>query len=234
MSRVIKQDRAVELQGRLAGFPSRVLADGIDLAIAFGIFVLIYSGFSILWDFFNSDTVQIKVQSPGFLRRKWDADDPGCMTDDERHLFWRAQACRNEQIALVLAVVVVGHDDEFASRKGSDGGLDTLMRVVHRLVIPARRRNAVVPNASTLGLFVVGMIAAKPVDRFAHVSAAALTTAKRVVRRPGRAGANNDRRQRKPPSPPRSAPHGCPRKGRGGRSLISRSRAHNDQRYGAG
>jgi uncharacterized RDD family membrane protein YckC len=65
VSRVIKNDRAVELQGRLAGFPSRVLADVIDVAIAFAIFVLIYSGFSILWDFFNSDTIQIKVQSPG-------------------------------------------------------------------------------------------------------------------------------------------------------------------------
>jgi uncharacterized RDD family membrane protein YckC len=65
VSRVIKQDRAVELQGRLAGFPSRVLADFIDVAIAFAIFVLIYSGVSILWDFFNSDTIQIKVQSPG-------------------------------------------------------------------------------------------------------------------------------------------------------------------------
>jgi len=65
MSRVIKQDRAVELQGRLAGFPSRVLADFIDVAIAFAIFVLIYSGLSILWDFFQSDTIQIKVQSPG-------------------------------------------------------------------------------------------------------------------------------------------------------------------------
>jgi len=65
VSRVIKQDRAVELQGRLAGFPSRVLADVIDISIAFAIFVLIYSGFSILWDFFQSDTIQIKVQSPG-------------------------------------------------------------------------------------------------------------------------------------------------------------------------
>jgi hypothetical protein len=76
------------------------------------------------------------------------------MTDDERHLFRRAQARRNKQIALVLAVVVIGHDDEFATCKGSDGGLDTLMRIVHRLVIPARRRNAVVPNTSALGMFV--------------------------------------------------------------------------------
>ena len=65
MSRLIKNDRAVELQGRRAGFPTRVVADVIDILIAFGIFVLIYSGLSILWDFFNSDTIQIKVQSPG-------------------------------------------------------------------------------------------------------------------------------------------------------------------------
>ena len=65
MSRVIKQSRAVELQGQLAGFPTRVLADVIDVTIAFAIFVAIYSGVSIVWDFFTSDTVQIKVQSPG-------------------------------------------------------------------------------------------------------------------------------------------------------------------------
>jgi uncharacterized RDD family membrane protein YckC len=65
MSRLIKNERAVELQGRRAGFPTRVAADIIDIGIAFAIFVLIYSGISILWDFFNSDTIQIKVQSPG-------------------------------------------------------------------------------------------------------------------------------------------------------------------------
>jgi len=65
VSRVIKNDRAVELQGRRAGFPTRVIADVIDVLIAFAIFVLIYSGTSILWDFFFSDTIQIKVQSPG-------------------------------------------------------------------------------------------------------------------------------------------------------------------------
>jgi uncharacterized RDD family membrane protein YckC len=65
VSRLIRNDRAVELQGRRAGFPTRVLADVIDVLIAFAIFVLIYSGVSILWDFFNSDTIEIKVQSPG-------------------------------------------------------------------------------------------------------------------------------------------------------------------------
>jgi uncharacterized RDD family membrane protein YckC len=65
VSRVIRNDRAVDLQGRLAGLPSRALADVIDVAIAFGIFVLIYSGLSILWDFLQSDTIEIQVQSPG-------------------------------------------------------------------------------------------------------------------------------------------------------------------------
>ena len=65
MSRVIKQDRAVELQGRRAGFASRVLADVIDLAIAFAIFVAIYIGVNILVDFFNSDPIKIEGQSLG-------------------------------------------------------------------------------------------------------------------------------------------------------------------------
>jgi len=65
VSRVIKQHRAVELQGRLAGFPTRVLADVIDALIVFTIFLLIYSGLSILWDFLFSETIQIKVQPPG-------------------------------------------------------------------------------------------------------------------------------------------------------------------------
>src|ERR1700730_19327279 len=80
----------------------------------------------------------------------------------------------------------------------------------------------------------VSMIAAKLVNRFAHVSAARLATAKRAVRRPDRADANNDRRQRRPPSPPRSAPHGCPRKGRGGRSVEFPFRARSGQTGGGG
>jgi hypothetical protein len=53
------------------------------------------------------------------------------MTNDERHLLRRAQACRHEQIALVLAIVVVGDDDELAARKGGDCRSDALMRVAH-------------------------------------------------------------------------------------------------------
>ena len=66
MSRVIKQDPS----GRAPGPPRRVPVArprrrDRPRGSRSRIFVLIYSGFSILWDFFNSDTVQIKVQSPG-------------------------------------------------------------------------------------------------------------------------------------------------------------------------
>ena len=53
------------------------------------------------------------------------------MTNDERHLLRSAQACRHEQIALVLAIVVVGDDDEIAARKGGYRRSDALMRVAH-------------------------------------------------------------------------------------------------------
>ncbi len=65
MSRVIKQDRAVDLQGRLAGFPTRLVSAGIDVIIAFGIFVGIYLALSVLWDLLFSDTIEIPVQPPG-------------------------------------------------------------------------------------------------------------------------------------------------------------------------
>jgi hypothetical protein len=53
------------------------------------------------------------------------------MTNDERHLLGRAQACCHEQIALIFAIVIIGDDDELAARKGGDRRLDALMRVVH-------------------------------------------------------------------------------------------------------
>jgi hypothetical protein len=37
----------------------------------------------------------------------------------------------DEQVAFVLAVVVVGHDKNFAARKSGDRSLDPLMRVFH-------------------------------------------------------------------------------------------------------
>src|SRR5579859_571242 len=56
------------------------------------------------------------------------------MADDERHLVRRAQARRDEQVALVLAIVVVSDDDDLAARKGGDGGGYALVAVIHLFV----------------------------------------------------------------------------------------------------
>ena len=74
---------------------------------------------------------RVEMQAPRLLGRQRRTDDAGRVADDEGHLFRRAQARRDEQVALVLAVVVVGNDEDFAARKGGDGSLDPLMRLVH-------------------------------------------------------------------------------------------------------
>jgi hypothetical protein len=48
------------------------------------------------------------------------------MADDERHLFRRAERRRDDQIALALAIVVVGNDDEFTLGKGLQNFLDSI------------------------------------------------------------------------------------------------------------
>jgi HAMP domain-containing protein len=53
------------------------------------------------------------------------------MTNNECQLLRRAQACRHEQVTLVLAIIIVGDDNELAARKGCYRRLDVLMRVVH-------------------------------------------------------------------------------------------------------
>jgi hypothetical protein len=59
------------------------------------------------------------------------AYDPRRIADHERHLLCRAQRGGDEQIALVLAVVVVGDDNELAAPEGFDHGGYALMGVVH-------------------------------------------------------------------------------------------------------
>ena len=77
----------------------------------------------------------IEVQALGFLRRQRRADDAGGVADDERHLLGRAERRRDEQIALVLAVVVVGDDHDLALGEGGDNGfnadMDILMSFLH-------------------------------------------------------------------------------------------------------
>src|SRR2546429_520807 len=48
------------------------------------------------------------------------------MADDESHLLWRALRSRDEQIALVLAVVVVGDDHDASGGKGREHSLHAL------------------------------------------------------------------------------------------------------------
>ena len=42
------------------------------------------------------------------------------MTDDESHLFRRAKRGGTDEVAFVLAIIVVGHDDEVSPRDGID------------------------------------------------------------------------------------------------------------------
>ena len=85
------------------------------------------------------------MQAARFLRSERRADDTRSVADDERHLLGRAQARRDKQIALVLTVVVIGHDDELAVREGGYGVPDTLVRIVH-----VDLRSAAAPSARRL------------------------------------------------------------------------------------
>ena len=55
------------------------------------------------------------------LQRQRRADHAAAMADDEGHFLGGAERGRDDEIALVLAVVVVGHDDDFAARDRLDG-----------------------------------------------------------------------------------------------------------------
>ena len=85
------------------------------------------------------------MQAARFLRSERRADDTRSVADDDRHLLGRAQARRDKQIAFVLAVVVIGHDDELAVREGGYGVPDTLVRIVH-----IDLRSAAAPSARRL------------------------------------------------------------------------------------
>ena len=63
------------------------------------------------------------------------ADDARRVADHERHLFGRAERGGDEQVALVLAVVVVGDGDHLAFGEGLDGGFDALMAIGHYLAL---------------------------------------------------------------------------------------------------
>ena len=59
------------------------------------------------------------------------------MADDERHLLGGAERGGDDQIALALAVVVIGHDDELAPGKGLQDFLDRIGHVLKISVLAA-------------------------------------------------------------------------------------------------
>ena len=48
MSRMIRNARAREMQGRRAGFVTRLLAIALDVAVAFGLYIAVLSGYAVI------------------------------------------------------------------------------------------------------------------------------------------------------------------------------------------
>ena len=71
-----------------------------------------------MWLEFVMRDHRVEPQPARVLGRERRADDAGGMADDERHLVGGAVRGRDDQIALALAIVVVGDDDQFALGKG--------------------------------------------------------------------------------------------------------------------
>lgn len=66
MTRVIRNVRAQQLQGARAGVVSRVIAAGLDLLVAFGAYIGLVAGVSLVWDLFFSSRIVIPRPS-GFF-----------------------------------------------------------------------------------------------------------------------------------------------------------------------
>lgn len=69
----------------------------------------------------------IEAQALGLFQRQGGADDAAAMADDEGHLLGGEMTRGDDQVAFVLAVVVVDHHHDLATGKGLDGGLNLLM-----------------------------------------------------------------------------------------------------------
>jgi len=65
VTRAIKNTRAIELQGKRAGFVSRAIASSIDLGIAFGILIGIIIGIQLVLDVINSDKIVFETPDVG-------------------------------------------------------------------------------------------------------------------------------------------------------------------------
>jgi hypothetical protein len=63
----------------------------------------------------------VEPQPLGLVEWQRRADDAAAMADDKGHLLRRAQRGGDDQIALVLAVIIIGDNDDLAAREGLDG-----------------------------------------------------------------------------------------------------------------
>jgi hypothetical protein len=88
------------------------------------------------------------MQPARFLRGKRRANNARRVADDECHLFGRAQTCGDKQVALALAIVVIGDDDKLAAREGTYGRADMLLSVVHIFVFAPRRAVSAIGSAA--------------------------------------------------------------------------------------
>ena len=70
------------------------------------------------------------MEPSGVGNRQRSADDAATVADDERHLLRRAHRGGDDHVALVLPVVVVGHDDDLAAGERLDGFSDGMAHVV--------------------------------------------------------------------------------------------------------
>ncbi|KAF0211484.1 MAG: hypothetical protein FD172_1899 [Methylocystaceae bacterium] len=66
------------------------------------------------------------MQATRLLQRERRADDPARMADDEGHFLGRAERGGDDEVAFVLAIVVIGDDNDFATGHGLDGFSDRM------------------------------------------------------------------------------------------------------------
>lgn len=66
MSRIIRNERAQQLQGQRAGLMSRGLAFALDIGFAFVVYIVIAAGLTILWDLLFSSRISLP-QPPGWF-----------------------------------------------------------------------------------------------------------------------------------------------------------------------
>jgi hypothetical protein len=70
-----------------------------------------------------------EVQPPRIVAGQRNADDAAAIADDERHLLGCAKRSGDDQVALVLAIVVIGDGDDLATGESLDGVCDGIEHV---------------------------------------------------------------------------------------------------------